>query len=70
MIQIAWKFCNIFRFQASEAVKLQHDLITLVSVMDATSGASVALQWQKGIQVLEETQEVVQGKPNGSMEKK
>ena len=40
-------------------MKLQHDLITLVSVMDATSGASVALQWQKGIQVLEETQEVV-----------
>lgn len=43
-------------------MKLQHDLITLVSVMDATGGASVALQWQQGIQVLEETQEVVQGK--------
>lgn len=37
--------------------------------MDATSGASVALQWQKGIQVMEETQEVVQGRQNGSMEK-
>lgn len=60
MIKIAWKFCT--RFASFEAVKLQHDLITLVSVMDATSGASVALQWQKGIQVLEETQEVVQGK--------
>lgn len=68
MIKIAWKFCT--RFASFEAVKLQHDLITLVSVMDATSGASVALQWQKGIQVLEETQEVVfRGSQNGSMEK-